>query len=167
MTWTGYPDAAVAKDKNGVKLKVGDWVTFGKGRKVKIVRMHKQGADGTILTTEPSPDAEYLHSKSGRASRAEKCAEPSAAAQAAQATKDEKYLAKLKLSWAKPAKDRAALHRALDAALDKRPVTDGALTITAILSALLAYYLSSKADNARNIESGYNLNNYKPEPRSF
>jgi hypothetical protein len=49
----------------------------------------------------------------------------------------------------------------------KTQATDGALTITAILSALLAYYLSSKADNARNIESGYNLNNYKPEPRSF
>jgi hypothetical protein len=64
-------------------------------------------------------------------------------------------------------RNRAGIHRALDAALDKRPVTDGALTITAILSALLAYYLSSKADNARNIESGYNLNTYKPEPRSF
>jgi hypothetical protein len=61
---------------------------------------------------------------------------------------------------------RAALHRVLDKALDHK-ATDGALTITAILSALLAYYLSSKADNARNIESGYNLNNYKPEPRSF
>jgi hypothetical protein len=72
-----------------------------------------------------------------------------------------------KTSPTKKATDRTSIHRALDAALDKRPVTDGALTITAILSALLAYYLSSKADNARNIESGYNLNNYKPEPRSF
>jgi hypothetical protein len=51
---------------------------------------------------------------------------------------------------------------------NKTQATDSsALGITAILSALLAWYLDSRADQQRNLESGYNLNNYKPRPRSF
>jgi hypothetical protein len=50
----------------------------------------------------------------------------------------------------------------------KTQATDSAaLGITAILGALLAWYLDSRADQQRNLESGYNLNNYKPRPRSF
>jgi hypothetical protein len=66
----------------------------------------------------------------------------------------------------KKATDRAGAHRSLDAALDKR-TTDGALTITVILSALLAYYLSSKADHERNAASNYDLTKYRPAPKEF
>jgi hypothetical protein len=62
---------------------------------------------------------------------------------------------------------RATLHRALDKALDHKATDSAALGITAILGALLAWYLDSRADQQRNLESGYNLNNYKPRPRSF
>lgn len=64
--------AKYATVKGGKKVRVGDTVLFQPDRPVIIKAIHRQGYDGTILTTSPSPKREYPHHFSGRASDAEK-----------------------------------------------------------------------------------------------
>lgn len=73
-----YTEAKTAKDRDGNTLKVGCMILY-KGCKsgehftiptepVTIVRMHKQGANGTVLTCDKAPKPEYPHHLSCRAS---------------------------------------------------------------------------------------------------
>jgi len=62
-----------ATDKNGKRLRVGDNITllspFGVPYPpVKIIGIHKQGADGTIITTDYAPNPDYPSHFSCRAS---------------------------------------------------------------------------------------------------
>ncbi len=69
------PEAKTARGNNGVVIRVGDSVrqrtAVGEpsfeGPVVTVVRMHRQGANGTILTTSPAPDPSFPHHFSGSA----------------------------------------------------------------------------------------------------
>lgn len=54
--------------KSGRRVKVGDAVRSIHGVDCVITGIWKQGADGTILETSPSPNPDYPHHNSGRAS---------------------------------------------------------------------------------------------------
>lgn len=74
-----YTEVKTAADCHGKKIRVGDdvvYVGYGEVRgdyekvpgPVRVVRIHRQGANGTILTTDPAPDPQYPHHFSCRAS---------------------------------------------------------------------------------------------------
>lgn len=76
-----YRECKSARDMHGRKIAVGDRVQFIKYENkvdggphgcppVTVKGIHAQGADGTILTTDPAPDPDYPHHFSCRASRA-------------------------------------------------------------------------------------------------
>ena len=73
-------EAKTAKDMDGKTLRVGDkviYVPYSEEpntpiRVVEIKRIRRQGYDGTILTTEPSPEACYPHHMSCVAKRSRK-----------------------------------------------------------------------------------------------
>lgn len=63
-----------ARDCNGAPVHVGDFIEYQTlsdewGPLVEVVAMHRQGADGTILRTEPEPDPAYPHHFTCRASK--------------------------------------------------------------------------------------------------
>ena len=65
--------AKSARDMNHVKILVGDFIEYKTlagewGPLVEVVAMHRQGADGTILRTQPEPDPAYPHHFTCRAS---------------------------------------------------------------------------------------------------
>jgi len=69
--------AVSATGKNGEKIIVGDFVLHlgyddtraAENSAVRVVSIHRQGADGTILTTNPAPDVQYPHHFGCRASQ--------------------------------------------------------------------------------------------------
>jgi hypothetical protein len=72
-------EAKTATDANGRKIRVGDKVEAmdiysgeWSGRIVEVARIHRQGYDGTIVTTSPAPIAEYPHHFSHQASKTRK-----------------------------------------------------------------------------------------------
>lgn len=71
--------AKTATDANGKKIRIGDKIEAmdiyseqWTGRIVEVIKIHRQGYDGTIVTTTPSPTAEYPHHFSHQASKTRK-----------------------------------------------------------------------------------------------
>jgi hypothetical protein len=64
-----YPKAKSAKDQHGTKIVRGDIISLIPDVHVTVVDIWRQGADGTILRTDPAPDPEFGHHFSCRASR--------------------------------------------------------------------------------------------------
>lgn len=70
-----YAEAKSATDCHGRKIKVGDMAVFSASLDdsfrlpVRVIGIHKQGADGTILTFDGPPKTEYPHHNSARASQ--------------------------------------------------------------------------------------------------
>ncbi len=66
-------ECASARDCNGRRFGVGATVRLlgPLGRAVRVVKMWKQGYDGTQVQTEPSPSEEYPHHFQERASNLE------------------------------------------------------------------------------------------------
>jgi hypothetical protein len=65
---TADRNAKTATDSKGQKVRVGDTVRAINGRDdkptgppVRVVKIHRQGYDGTILTTDPAPESDYPH----------------------------------------------------------------------------------------------------------
>ncbi len=76
-----YTPAKTARDRNKHIIRVGDSVRFRgcTGQHVdlppvKVTAIHKQGANGIILTCEPAPNPAYPHHFGCRASETETCA---------------------------------------------------------------------------------------------
>lgn len=69
-------DVKSAKDCHGRRVRVGSqvvYVGYGEGialapLPVTVTRIQRQGADGTILSTDGPPNRDYPHHKSCRAS---------------------------------------------------------------------------------------------------
>jgi hypothetical protein len=72
------PIAKTATDAKGNRLKVGDAVKMieidltREPQTTRIVKMHRQGFDGTILTCDKCPDLQYPHHFSVQAKWVEK-----------------------------------------------------------------------------------------------
>jgi hypothetical protein len=74
-----YTQVATARDRNKRLIRVGSKIRYyGYGEvintepeAVTVVGMHKQGANGIILTTDPAPNPDYPHHFGCRASKVE------------------------------------------------------------------------------------------------
>ena len=57
--------AKFATGMDGRKIQPGDFVISAKGVYATVMRIHRQGYDGTIITTDIAPDPDYPHHFSG------------------------------------------------------------------------------------------------------
>lgn len=72
---TPYIECKSATGMDGKRISIGDSIKFRPYYlpfcpAVVVTGMHRQGASGTILTTQPAPDPDYPHHFGCRASRA-------------------------------------------------------------------------------------------------
>lgn len=68
LTTTEERRVSTATDREGKKIRRGEWVALVPGHPVLVEDIYRQGADGTILRTKPAPNPEYPHHFSCRAS---------------------------------------------------------------------------------------------------